>query len=178
MTCLSICPPIYLLYIRILAVSLSMHSWSSLQYTYVTCCFPVDCYHDTSTHTHRYSHITLHPHPFSSSTLHRPFFLPKQDMGDMNHYLHALIEHKFRPHGQAPIHVHEGEEEYNGRMNPYKFLPQNLTYWHYTGSLTTPPCTTGIRWIVLQNPIYVNRDQIYRLTTYVQDIPDHKVGIV
>jgi carbonic anhydrase len=33
-----------------------------------------------------------------------------------------------------------------------KLLPANRTYLAYDGSLTTPPCTEGIRWYVLQTP--------------------------
>lgn len=33
-------------------------------------------------------------------------------------------------------------------------------YYYYNGSLTTPPCSEGVRWIVMQQPIEVSADQI------------------
>jgi len=39
-------------------------------------------------------------------------------------------------------------------------LPQNKTTFHYNGSLTTPPCTEGVKWVVLEQPIYMSTNQI------------------
>lgn len=34
-------------------------------------------------------------------------------------------------------------------------LPENLDYYYYEGSLTTPPCTERVLWFVLKNKIQV-----------------------
>ncbi len=38
--------------------------------------------------------------------------------------------------------------------------PDAGAYFHYSGSLTTPPCNEGVRWFVLAKPIRASRDQI------------------
>jgi len=39
-------------------------------------------------------------------------------------------------------------------------LPADRTFFSYTGSLTTPPCTEGITWYVLKTPIEMSPAQI------------------
>lgn len=41
-----------------------------------------------------------------------------------------------------------------------QFLPDNRSYWTYMGSLTTPPCTEGVTWIVLKQPQQMSSEQI------------------
>ncbi|MGP1309334.1 MAG: carbonic anhydrase [Phycisphaerales bacterium] len=53
----------------------------------------------------------------------------------------------------APVH-----------FNPYALLPERMTYATYQGSLTTPPCTEGVRWIVLTNPARVTGEQVAAFT--------------
>lgn len=45
-------------------------------------------------------------------------------------------------------------------VNAGGLLPADRGYWTYTGSLTTPPCTEGVRWFVLENEISISRDQL------------------
>jgi carbonic anhydrase len=39
-------------------------------------------------------------------------------------------------------------------------LPPTHDYYAYGGSLTTPPCSEGVKWIVLKTPIEASADQI------------------
>lgn len=40
-------------------------------------------------------------------------------------------------------------------------LPSSLgSYYRYTGSLTTPPCSKVVEWIVFSRPIYVSYKQV------------------
>ncbi|MCX7097616.1 MAG: carbonic anhydrase family protein [Methylococcales bacterium] len=48
----------------------------------------------------------------------------------------------------------------NTTINPSKLLPDNKTFYTYAGSLTAPPCTEGIDWYVLRNPLKVSAAQI------------------
>jgi carbonic anhydrase len=45
-------------------------------------------------------------------------------------------------------------------VNPAILVPQNTAYYTYTGSLTAPPCTEGVTWIVLKTPIEISPAQI------------------
>jgi carbonic anhydrase len=45
-------------------------------------------------------------------------------------------------------------------INVGDLLPATHTAWHYDGSLTTPPCSEGIRWHVLDTPIEASDTQI------------------
>ncbi len=45
-------------------------------------------------------------------------------------------------------------------VNIADFLPKDQSYYRYPGSLTTPPCTEGVAWYMLQTPVEVSADQI------------------
>ncbi|RYG69033.1 carbonic anhydrase family protein [archaeon] len=46
-------------------------------------------------------------------------------------------------------------------LNPYAtFLPASRMQYVYTGSLTTPPCTEGVTFIVYQQPIGISSDDL------------------
>jgi carbonic anhydrase len=44
-------------------------------------------------------------------------------------------------------------------------LPANREFFHYKGSLTTPPCSEGVRWFVLQQPINISAGQVEMYTS-------------
>jgi carbonic anhydrase len=45
-------------------------------------------------------------------------------------------------------------------INPAQLLPINRAYLTYRGSLTTPPCTEGVRWFVIKSPATIGLNQI------------------
>jgi carbonic anhydrase len=47
-------------------------------------------------------------------------------------------------------------------IDPSRLLPARRTYFHYEGSLTTPPCSETVDWIVLAQPIEVEKVDIAR----------------
>lgn len=44
--------------------------------------------------------------------------------------------------------------------NVRSFLPNNLAFFNYKGSLTTPPCSEGVEWIVFTDTISVTPAQV------------------
>lgn len=48
----------------------------------------------------------------------------------------------------------------NVTVDPTAFLPARRDYYTYMGSLTTPPCTEGVLWLVLKQPVFVSQEQI------------------
>jgi carbonic anhydrase len=46
------------------------------------------------------------------------------------------------------------------KIDAKELLPKSRGYYTYIGSLTTPPCTEGVQWIVLKTPVQVSREQM------------------
>jgi carbonic anhydrase len=38
-------------------------------------------------------------------------------------------------------------------------LPESRTYYTYMGSLTTPPCSEGVLWLVMKTPVSISTEQ-------------------
>jgi carbonic anhydrase len=53
-----------------------------------------------------------------------------------------------------------GQKNNVAMVNPGGLLPADRGYWTYAGSLTTPPCTEGVRWYVLEQDLPVSREQL------------------
>ena len=53
------------------------------------------------------------------------------------------------------------------RFDPGTFLPAKRQSYRYLGSLTTPPCTEGVQWVVLANPVTVSDEHLARFAERV-----------
>lgn len=49
-----------------------------------------------------------------------------------------------------------------GEFSVDGLIPENKSYYHYIGSLTTPPLTEGIEWYVMQTVMEVSAEQVQR----------------
>lgn len=49
-------------------------------------------------------------------------------------------------------------------LDPSDLLPTSRRGWGYTGSLTTPPCTEGVRWHVMSTPLQLSAAQLDAFT--------------
>jgi carbonic anhydrase len=45
-------------------------------------------------------------------------------------------------------------------LDPNDLLPQKREYYTYMGSLTTPPCTEGVLWLVMKEPVQASPSQM------------------
>ena len=53
------------------------------------------------------------------------------------------------------------------------FFSEDLSYWHYPGSLTTPPLDESVLWHVLRTPITISKRQVcckLSIKTYLYEI--------
>ncbi|MGV3345327.1 carbonic anhydrase [Enterobacteriaceae bacterium LUAb1] len=48
----------------------------------------------------------------------------------------------------------------NQRFNLKPLFPHNQHYYRFSGSLTTPPCTEGVRWLVMSHPVTLSKEQL------------------
>lgn len=46
---------------------------------------------------------------------------------------------------------------------PNELMPKNPSYFRFSGSLTTPPCSEGVRWIIMKTPMTASTPQIVKL---------------
>jgi carbonic anhydrase len=63
-----------------------------------------------------------------------------------------------------PAKSGDKSEPAGATVNAGSLLPADRTFFTYTGSLTTPPCTEGITWYVLKTPIEMSPAQIGAFT--------------
>ncbi len=52
------------------------------------------------------------------------------------------------------------EEALTAQINPSDLMPATKQFYHFKGSLTTPPCSEGVNWFVLKDAINVSADQV------------------
>lgn len=53
------------------------------------------------------------------------------------------------------------------QVNVDDLLPHSTKSYRYDGSLTTPPCSEGVKWIVMQSPIQLSAAQIKKFTSLI-----------
>jgi carbonic anhydrase len=76
----------------------------------------------------------------------------REDPGVPNATLSTLWQHMPTQAGQT--------EKIDAMVNPGGLLPANRGYWTYMGSLTTPPCSEGVRWFVFEQELAFSREQL------------------
>lgn len=61
----------------------------------------------------------------------------------------------------------QGQEQEHSDViiDPLKLIPVKSPYYTYTGSLTTPPYTEGVRWVLFRKPHSVSTSQLEQFST-------------
>ena len=57
-----------------------------------------------------------------------------------------------------PLEKHE-EQAAPMPLDPVSLLPNDRRYYTYMGSMTTPPCTEGVLWLVMKQPVTLSAEQ-------------------
>eukprot|EP00904_Undaria_pinnatifida_P001020 jgi/Undpi1/10919/HiC_scaffold_3.g01445.m1 len=57
----------------------------------------------------------------------------------------------------------------------YDLLPASKEYAHYHGSFTTPPCTEGVKWVVMTSPTVIGKMQIDEFRASISGFENSKV---
>ena len=58
----------------------------------------------------------------------------------------------------------ETKNKLNSPVSVKGILPSSKDYYRFNGSLTTPPCSEGVLWLVMKQPITVTKEQIQHYT--------------
>ncbi len=53
-------------------------------------------------------------------------------------------------------------------LNLMGLLPEEKSYFRFNGSLTTPPCSEGVRWFVMKKPLAISQAQIYQFKGWMK----------
>lgn len=62
-----------------------------------------------------------------------------------------------------PMNAGDANKLDSHSLKPLEFDKKLVDYYRFNGSLTTPPCTEGVRWIVMKKPFHVSKAQVEKL---------------
>jgi len=68
---------------------------------------------------------------------------------------------------KMPMEASQKHELKNIAKNLMDLIPTNKQYYRFNGSLTTPPCSEGVKWIVLGKHLKVSKAQIEKFSKAV-----------
>ncbi len=118
-------------------------------------------FHTPSEHTIDHRHYPMELHLVHHNERHETAVVAVfMEEGKHNPFFEAFLEH-------APAKAGEVNDDRNHAVNPINLLPERKSYYLYSGSFTTPPCSEGVAWIVMQDSIEVSAEQIKKFRSLV-----------
>ncbi len=118
-------------------------------------------FHVPSEHTIDQRHFPMEMHLVHHNERHEVAVVAVfMEEGKHNPFFETFLEH-------APSKVGEVSDDHSHSVNPMTLLPERRSYYRYSGSFTTPPCTEGVIWAVMQDPIEVSVEQIKKFRSLV-----------
>ncbi len=70
---------------------------------------------------------------------------------------------------RIPIQVDGDHMLADARVDAARLLPAGHRYFSYEGSLTAPPCTEGVTWLVMKQPVELSAEQLTRYRSIFSD---------
>ena len=73
------------------------------------------------------------------------------EVGKENPQLKSILAHNVKASEKVVL---------SDMINVQNLFPKDTTHFSLKGSLTTPPCTEGVNWIVFKKPLQASRAQL------------------
>lgn len=83
------------------------------------------------------------------------------EVGQKNEFIATLWHH-------IPSQKHEKITIEGVLFNPLGLLPKAKTYYHYLGSLTTPPCSEGVNWNIFNTSVEISQGQLEAFRSFYE----------
>jgi len=59
-----------------------------------------------------------------------------------------------------PLTPGEAKTVTGTKIDPGMLIPRQRDYYTYAGSMTTPPCSEGVLWLVMKSPVSISKEQV------------------
>lgn len=131
-----------------------------------------------------YSLIEVHPHTPSEHTIDgesfpmEMHFVHRAQSGDL-----AVVAVLFRlgeahpavDHFIDAVPIHPGDDYFpSEHFNAEDLLPADNAHYGYDGSLTTPPCTEGVQWMVMSEVLEVSQEQADQIWSFTGSVDNNR----
>jgi len=116
-----------------------------------------------------YSLLQIHFHTPSEHTLNGISFPAEAHMVHQDATGNLLVVGVFFKSGNSNAFIEnlltDLQNQKASTLHPAGLLPKDKRILNYSGSLTTPPCSEGVTWVVMQEPNTLSPSQLAELTS-------------